>query len=188
LAAQPGGRERLLRLLVGEGVTGEHHEAMGVAMAALDEATRCGRANELTQRQTQWLGAAVDRAVQLVRPDTASSSDDSGERLRRIAYRAVQNGFMTDEPGSRYERADQKLSAFAGKWLASTAARNERTAGGMSGRHWQAPPAARLATPKRSQASRHCRRSPTPGAVVVEAAAHWRRVPRVTAACGPATG
>ena len=131
----PGGA-RMLRLMVPTaGADAKQQEALQVglsSLAAFQEASAQPGGIDDTQRQ--WLTAAVTHAAGIFEPAAAEGRTALENRQLHIAYRGVQNGYLTNGPGSPYERVSQRLASFQAGELEQTARRNARAAASRFGR------------------------------------------------------
>ncbi|SFD90538.1 hypothetical protein [Paracidovorax konjaci] len=137
LARQPGGYRMLSRMTVPP-ATGDQQAALQVAMSAAVElqALRT-RSPGIPVRgpQAEWLQAAAAQAFREASP-TGEAPPCSPEQVsrQRLAFRGVQNGFMTNESGSSYDRVRRRLDQFSDGALDQTSQRNARAASGRMGR------------------------------------------------------
>jgi hypothetical protein len=131
----PGGA-RMLRLMVpSAGANATQQEALQVgltSLAAFQEASAQPGGIDDTQRQ--WLTAAVTHAAGIFEPAAAEGTTAQENRQLHIAFRGVQNGYLTNAPGSPYERVSQRLASFQAGELEQTARRNARAAASRFGR------------------------------------------------------
>ncbi|HET9646122.1 MAG TPA: hypothetical protein VFP68_22835 [Burkholderiaceae bacterium] len=110
------------------------------AVAAYQEQTQKNPAGPgISQAQREWLRSGLDFAAYTLFPSEGGRHQTKDEspaaiRRRRVAYRALQNGFTTNEPGSAYDRVNAFLELARGKELQQTRKRNVRAAAGASGR------------------------------------------------------
>lgn len=134
--ARPSGGQRMLARMTAPPATGGTQEALRVAMsAALQlQAPRQAGPDAPDAADAALLEAAVAHAAREAGvPDTAAPSPAEA-RTQRIAYRCVQNGFLSRVPGSSYDRVRRRLQQFSDGSLDQTAERNARAASGRLGR------------------------------------------------------
>jgi hypothetical protein len=135
LVNEPGGARMLKLMLPSTGADAKQQEALQVglsALAAFQEAS--AQPGGMDDTQKQWLSAAVTHATGIFEPAAVEGSTALENRQLHIAYRGVQNGFVTNGPGSPYERVSQRLAGFQAGELEQTARRNARAAGSRFGR------------------------------------------------------
>ncbi|HET9643729.1 MAG TPA: hypothetical protein VFP68_10335, partial [Burkholderiaceae bacterium] len=94
---------------------------------------------KISEAQRDWLCSGLEFACYTLSPSEEGRDrmKDEGPELtrhRRIAYRALQNGFTTNEPGSAYARVNAFLDFARGSELQETGRRNARAAAGFLGR------------------------------------------------------
>lgn len=140
LAGLPGGAHILSKAMTGKGLEPPQQEALRVAFSAVHAMQKeIQSTNKVSQQQIEWLAAATEHAISVLSKGPADAKQPGPEgaqkRLQHIAYRGVQNGFVTNEPGSPYALANAKLASFASSaHLEQTAQRNVRAASGRMGR------------------------------------------------------
>ncbi|MFD2300464.1 hypothetical protein QRO11_00790 [Paracidovorax citrulli] len=134
VARAPGGHRMLARMTCPP-ASAAQQTALQVAMEAMVElqASR-SRPAGTTMSGIEWLRAAVSHAERAVDPEGSPAVPDSQARQQLVAFRGVQNGFLTNEPGSSYDRVRQRLQKFGDGALDQTSRRNARAASGPSGR------------------------------------------------------
>ncbi|ADX48481.1 hypothetical protein Acav_4601 [Paracidovorax avenae ATCC 19860] len=134
VARAPGGHRMLSRMTCPPASEAQQ-TALQVAMEAMVELQRSrSRPTGTTVSGIEWLRAAVSHAERAVNPADCPAVSDSQARQQLVAFRGVQNGFMTNEPGSSYDRVRQRLQKFGDGALDQTSRRNARAASGPSGR------------------------------------------------------
>lgn len=134
VARAPGGHRMLARMTCPP-ASAAQQTALQVAMEAIVElqASR-SKPTGTTVSGIEWLRAAVSHAERAVNPESSPAVPDHEARQQLVAFRGVQNGFMTNEPGSSYDRVRQRLQKFGDGALDQTSRRNARAASGPSGR------------------------------------------------------
>ncbi|WCM93032.1 hypothetical protein M5C99_22340 [Acidovorax sp. NCPPB 2350] len=136
LARPQGGSRLLAKAVTNETTDAATQTALRVAMAAVVELQQAAQrtGGKVTPAQRDWLGAAVAHAAAQTAPSPTDAPDPAQARRQRIAFNGVHSGFMTDEPGSSYDRVRQRLGQFSDGALEQTAHRNERAAQSRWGR------------------------------------------------------
>ncbi len=130
LAEQPSGIQMLELLLVPSPAVLALAQAQGVRVyLTADDARRQLGRDDSAQRS--WIGAAQTAARRVLHASDPAGALEGCAVEERAAYRAFCNGYYSNAPGSRYDKANRHLKKLA-RWLDDRAA-TQRTP-------WAAPP------------------------------------------------
>ncbi|WCM88611.1 hypothetical protein [Acidovorax sp. NCPPB 3576] len=135
--ALPQGGQRMLAKMTVPPAAGTRQDALQVAMSALiasQSAPQEGAGAAEAKADIALLRAAVEHAVEHVHSRNAPTVSPERAEVQREAFQCLQNGFVTKEKGSSYDRVRQRLIQFSDGALDQTAQRNERAASGRMGR------------------------------------------------------